>query len=81
MRTEGRAVWPRRLEETFAVIAVADRVIELLNPKQHSLLPCGTASVRKVARLFTGNPSYGRLLGLVQIDAGVWLASRQYWEE
>jgi hypothetical protein len=75
-------MWLRRLEETFAAITVGDGVIELLTPKQHSLLPCGPASAHKVVALpFAGNPSYTRLLDLAQIDAGVWLASRQYRKE
>jgi hypothetical protein len=75
-------VWPRRLKETFAIITIGDGVIELVAPKQHSLLwVSGPESVRKVARFLADNPNYMRLLGLAQIGFGVWLALRQYREE
>jgi hypothetical protein len=75
-------VWLRRLKETFAVITIGDRVIELLAPRQHSLLwASGPESARKVARFFADNPNYMRLPGLTQIGFGVWLAFRQYREE
>jgi hypothetical protein len=39
------------------------------------MAPEGT---RRVARFFADNPNYMRLLGLVQVGSGVWLALRQY---
>jgi hypothetical protein len=75
-------VWLRRLKETFAVITIGDRVIELLTPRQHSLLwASGPVSARKVACFFADNTNYMRLPGLTQIGFGVWLAFRQYREE
>ena len=75
-------MWSRRLTETFPIITIDDGVLELLAPKQHSLLwAAGPASVRKLTRFFADNPNYIRLLGLTQISFGVWLAFRQYREE
>ncbi len=74
-------MWSRRLKETLAVITVGDGVIELLAPREHSLLwDVGPEGVRKVARFFADNPNYMRLLGLAQIGFGIWLALRQYRE-
>ena len=71
----------RRLQETLAVITIGDGAIELLAPREHSLLwEVGPESARKVARFFADNPSYLRLLGAAQIAFGVWLAFRQYRE-
>lgn len=54
-------MWSRRLKETFAVITIGDGVIELLAPRQHSLLwASGPVSARKVARFFADNPNYMR---------------------
>ncbi len=75
-------MWSRRLNETFAIITIGDGVIELLAPRQHSLLwASGPESARKVARYFADNPNYMRHPGLTQIGFGVWLAFRQYREE
>ena len=76
-------MWWWRLKETFAVITIGDGVIELLAPRQHSLLwASGPVSARKVACcFFADNPNYMRLPGLTQIGFGVWLAFKQYREE
>ena len=75
-------MWSRRFKETFPIITIDDGVLELLAPKQHSLLwASDPASVRKLTRFFADNPNYIRLLGLTQISFGVWLAFRQYREE
>jgi hypothetical protein len=72
-------VWSRRLKETFAIIAIGDGVIELLAPREHSLLwGIGPGALQKIARFFAGNPNYMRLLGAVQVAFGVWLALKQY---
>ena len=71
--------WARRMKETFAIVTIGDGVIELLAPKQHSLLwEAGPEITRKVARFFADNPGYMRLLGVSQIAFGLWLALRQY---
>ncbi len=75
-------MWSRRLKETFAVITIGDGMIELVAPRQHSLLwASGPESARKVACFFADNPNYMRLPGLTQIGFGVWLAFKQYREE
>ena len=75
-------MWARRLKETFAIITIGDGVIELIAPREHSLLwDAGPESVRKVARFSADNPNYMRLLGMAQIGFGIWLALRQYREE
>ena len=72
-------MWSKRLKETFAIITIGDGVIELIAPREHSLLwEVGPYRARRVARLFADNPNYMRLLGLAQIGFGVWLALRQY---
>jgi hypothetical protein len=75
-------VWSRRLKETLAVITIGDGMIELLAPRQHSLLwASGPASAHKVAHFFADDPNYMRLPGLTQVGFGVWLAFKQYREE
>jgi hypothetical protein len=77
-----RDAWGRRIKETFAIISIGDGAIELLAPKQHSLLwEAGPESTRKVARFFADNPCYMRLLGAAQIAFGLWLALRQYRDD
>jgi uncharacterized protein YjeT (DUF2065 family) len=71
--------WTRRAKETFALIAIGDGVIEVLAPRQHSLLwEVGPEGARRVARFFAENPNYMRLLGASQVAFGIWLALRQY---
>jgi hypothetical protein len=67
--------------ETFAIVAIGDGAIELLSPREHSLLwEVGPERTRKVARFFAENPGHMRLLGATQIAFGLWLALRQYRE-
>ncbi|CAN5536039.1 MAG: hypothetical protein M3494_01125 [Actinomycetota bacterium] len=70
-------MWKRRFWETFAIITIGDGVIEVLAPREHSLL-WRVGPGKGVARFFAENPNYMRLLGLSQIAFGVWLATRQY---
>lgn len=75
-------MWSRRLKETFAIVAIGDGAIELIAPREHSLLwEIGPEGARKVARFFADHPNYMRLLGAAQIGFGVRLALRQYREE
>ena len=63
------------------MITIGDGAVELLAPREHSLLwEVGPEGTRKVARFFADNPSYMRLLGAAQVAFGVWLALRQYRE-
>jgi hypothetical protein len=72
-------VWSKRLKETFAIITIGDGVIELIPPREHSLLwKVGPYGARRAARFFADNPNHMRILGLAQIGFGVWLALRQY---
>jgi hypothetical protein len=74
-----RDAWGRRIKETFAIITIGDGAIELVAPREHSLLwEAGPESTRRVARFFADNPGYMRLLGASQIAFGLWLALRQY---
>ncbi len=74
-----RGPWARRAAETFAVLAIGDAVIEIVSPRQHSLLwEAGPTWSRRVARFFAENPNLMRLLGLAQLGFGLWLAGRQY---
>jgi hypothetical protein len=76
-----QATWARRMKETLAIVTVGDGAIELVSPKEHSLLwEVGPESTRKVARFFAENPNYMRLIGAAQIAFGLWLALRQYRE-
>ena len=76
-----QATWARRVKETFAIVAIGDGAIELIAPREHSLLwEVGPEGVRKLARFSAENPTYMRLLGAAQIAFGLWLALRQYRE-
>ena len=75
------ATWARRIKETFAIIAIGDGAIELISPREHSLLwEVGPEGIRKLARYSAENPRYMRLIGAAQIAFGLWLALRQYRE-
>jgi hypothetical protein len=76
-----QTTWARRMKETLAILAVGDGAIELVSPREHSLLwELGPESTRKIARFFAENPNYMRLIGAAQIALGLWLALRQYRE-
>jgi hypothetical protein len=76
-----QATWARRVRETLAILIIGDGAIELVSPRQHSLLwEVGPEGVRKLARFFAENPNYMRLIGAAQIAFGLWLALRQYRE-
>ena len=72
-------MWARRLKETFAILTVGDGLVEVIFPREHSLLrEFGPSRVRKVAPFFAENPNLMRLLGAAQVAFGIWLAQRQY---
>ncbi|HEX2742475.1 MAG TPA: hypothetical protein VHM69_18690 [Rubrobacter sp.] len=74
-------MWARRIKETFAILTIGDGMIELISPREHSLLwEFGPDSIRNVARFFADNPNLMRLLGILQVAFGLWLALRQYRE-
>jgi len=69
------------MKETFAILAIGDGAIEVISPREHSLLwEVGPEDVRKIVRFFAEKPNYMRLLGAAQIALGLWLALRQYRE-
>ncbi len=77
-----RSTWARRMKETFAIVAIGDGAIELVSPREHSLLwEVGPEGARKIARFFAENPNHMRLIGAAQIVFGLWFALRQYREE
>jgi hypothetical protein len=77
-----QATWARRIKETLAILAIGDGTIELVSPREHSLLwEVGLEDARKVVRFFAENPNYMRLIGAAQMAFGLWLALRQYREE
>lgn len=74
-------MWKRRITETAAILTIGDGVIEVLAPREHSLLwEVGPEGARRVARFFADNPNLMRALGVAQVSFGVWLALRQYRE-
>ncbi len=74
-----QGTWSRRLLETFAIVTIGDGAIEVLAPREHSLLwVVGPEGARKVASHFAENPNQMRLLGVAQVAFGIWLALRQY---
>ena len=76
-----QATWARRLKETLAIVAIGDGAIELISPREHSLLwEVGPESTRRAVRFFAERPNYVRLVGAAQIGFGLWLALRQYRE-
>ena len=77
-----QATWARRMKESFAILAIGDGAIELISPREHSLLwEVGPEGVRRIARFSAENPNYMRLIGAAQVAFGLWLALRQYREE
>jgi len=69
------------MKETLAILTIGDGVLELISPREHSLLwEIGPEGIRKAARFFAENPGYTRLIGAAEIALGLWLALRQYRE-
>ena len=72
-------MWSRRMKETFAILTKGDGMIELFSPREHSLLwEFGPDRFRNAASFFADNPNLMRLLGILQVAFGLWLAQRQY---
>jgi hypothetical protein len=77
-----QATWVRRMKETFAIITIGDGIIELVSPREHSLLwEVGPEGTRRIVRFFAENPNYMRLIGAAQIAFGLWFAMRQYRDD
>jgi hypothetical protein len=76
-----QATWTRRIMETFAILMIGDGVVEVVSPREHSLLwEVGPRGSRRAVRFFAERPNYVRLIGAAQIAFGLWLALRQYRE-
>jgi hypothetical protein len=76
-----QTTWARRMKETMTMLTIGDGAIELVSPREHSLLwEVDPESTRKVARFFAEKPNYTRLIGAAEIAFGLWLALRQYRE-
>ncbi|HEX6708749.1 MAG TPA: hypothetical protein VF068_00330 [Rubrobacter sp.] len=69
-------MWARTMKETFAILIIGDGMIELISPREHSLLcEFGSTQTRHVARFFAENPNLMRLLGALQVAFGWRCAS------
>jgi hypothetical protein len=67
--------------ETFAILTIGDGIVEVVSPREHSLLwEVGPESTRRAIRFFAERPIYVRLIGAAQIALGLWLALHQYRE-
>jgi hypothetical protein len=57
---------------------VGDGVISLIEPRRHCLLwEVGPQPCRKMIDVFAERPTLTRGLGLLEMLAGIWLASQQ----
>ena len=66
----------RRSAEMAAVFMIGDGLLGLLQPKRHvDLWRSDVAAVDGLVRPFAGHPARRRAYGLLQIGAGVVLAS------
>ncbi len=72
------AIGLRRTAEMAAVFMIGDGLLGLVQPKRHvDLWRSRVGAVDAVVRPFGGNPRRRRLYGVLQIAAGLALASRQ----
>ena len=72
-------MWARRAKESLAILTIGDGVLQVIAPKEHSLLwETGPEKGREAARFFAENPNLMRALGIVQVVFGLWFALRQY---
>lgn len=72
------AIGLRRTAEMAAVFMIGDGLLGLVQPERHvDLWRSRVGVVDAVVRPFGGRPGRRRLYGLLQIAAGVALASRQ----
>jgi hypothetical protein len=72
------AIGMRRTAEMAAVFMIGDGLLGVLQPGRHvDLWRSRFGAVDAMVRPFGGHPGRRRLYGLLQIAAGVLLASRQ----
>ena len=75
-------LWPNRLKEVVAITSIGDGMVALIAPRNHmELWLLGPRRLRKLTLWFSENPLYTRLVAIVQVGFGMWLALRQYQEE
>lgn len=68
----------KRLKESLAIVLIGDGVVALLDPDRHNRLwEEGPQAYQEVMREFVRRPGITRLLSVLEIGLGVWLASRQ----
>jgi hypothetical protein len=68
----------RRILDLLALMFVGDGVVSLIEPKRHCLLwEVGPPQCRKFIGVFAERPTLTRSLGLLEMLAGIWLASQQ----
>lgn len=68
----------KRLKESLAIVLIGDGVVALLDPDRHNRLwKRGPEPYRKVMEEFVRRPGLTRVLSVLKIALGLWLASRQ----
>jgi len=68
----------RRALESLAILMIGDGLLAATQPRRHVLLwQSGPRLWRNSIRPFIRNPGLTRLLGVVGLGLGLWLANRQ----
>jgi hypothetical protein len=68
----------KRLKESLAIVLIGDGAVAFLDPDRHNRLwKKGPQPYQKVMREFVQRPGLTRLLSVLEIALGLWLASRQ----
>lgn len=72
------ANWTGRAGEMAATFMIGDGLLGLLQPRRHvALWEQDAAGAETLVAPFRGHPGRRRAYAVVQIAAGLWLASRQ----
>jgi hypothetical protein len=67
-----------RIKEAGAMMMIGDGALALFDPRRHvDLWVEGPELWRKTMKPFVKRPGLTRILGILELGAGVWLASRQ----
>jgi hypothetical protein len=74
---DSRTLLMRRTAEMAAIFMVGDGMLGLLQPKRHVALWQSDVAPAALVRFFDGKPGLRRAYGLLQLSAGLALASRQ----
>lgn len=71
----------KQLKEFLAILMVGDGVIGLAAPRRHSLLwKFGPESYKQLMADFAKRPVLVRIVSVLSVGAGLWLALSQYEE-